>query len=424
MLAVGLTVVLISACLAWFSYTGPPTTDSTQILPAKSSVTVSSEVIDSVGTTGRYTSIAVDSNDKLHISYYDYTTRDLRYATNASGTWTTETVDSEGDVGAYTSIAVDSNDKIHISYHKATIDSWSGESQGDLKYATGASGSWVTETIEMGSGVTSGMHTSIAVDSNDKIHISYCNSVTLIGNTLRYATNASGAWAKSTIDTVSHGGQYSSIAVDSNDKIHISYYCEEMFHNDLKYATDASGSWVVSTIDHYFQCVLGYFTSLAIDSNDKIHISYYNNSLSGYDLKYATDSSGSWTTDTLDSAGDVGRYTSIAIDSNDRIHISYYDVTNTNLKYATDASGPWVTETVDDEVGTVGWETSIAVDSLDNLHISYADFSAGDLKYAMISDPPEPIPEFSGVVIPVVAMVIMVMAAGRVRNRRKDSRSE
>ena len=38
-----------------------------------------------------------------------------------------------------------------------------------------------------------------------------------------------------------------------------------------------------------------------------------------------------WSCETVDSAGDVGKYTSVSIDSNNKIHISYYDQTNGNL---------------------------------------------------------------------------------------------
>ena len=68
------------------------------------------------GGVGRYNSIATDSNKKVHISYYDETNRDLKYATNSSGSWVTTTIDSTGSVGGYTSIAIDSNNKAHISY--------------------------------------------------------------------------------------------------------------------------------------------------------------------------------------------------------------------------------------------------------------------------------------------------------------------
>lgn len=75
-----------------------------------------------------------------------------------------------------------------------------------------------------------------------------------------------------------------------------------------------------------------------------MHISYHycgeyiNFECTISDLKYATNSSGEWQTFTIDSDGNVGWYTSIALDSNDKVHISYYyDYYNKDLKYATNA---------------------------------------------------------------------------------------
>ena len=45
-----------------------------------------------------YTSIAIDSQDKVHISYNDHSNHDLKYITNATGSWVPETLDSDGDV--------------------------------------------------------------------------------------------------------------------------------------------------------------------------------------------------------------------------------------------------------------------------------------------------------------------------------------
>jgi hypothetical protein len=325
------------------------------------------EAVDSSGAVGLYTSIAKDSSDKLHISYYNISTGELKYATNASGSWVDEALDSSGDAGLYTSIARDSLANLHISYYD--------DRNGDLKYATNATGSWIAETVESLGG-TVGKYTSIVIDSSDKVHISYYFNT---NGDLKYATNASGSWVTETVDGFGSGwvGSYTSIAIDSSDKVHISYY--DGNNGDLKHATNASGSWVAETVDDGGGDDVGMDTSIAIDSSDNIHISYYD--WDNGDLKYATNSTGSWVAETVDSQNDVGENTSIAIDSLDKIHISYYKFSQLNLKYATNASGSWNIDTVDNR-GDVGLYTSIAMDSSDNAHISYYDWDNGDLKHA------------------------------------------
>ena len=212
------------------------------------STTWVTETVDSDGDVGEYTSIALDSSDNVHISYFDGSNADLKYATNKSGSWVTETVDSYGGVGTYTSIAIDSSDNVHISYHD-------GGSSADLKYATNKSGSWVTDTVDTGGQV--GFDSSIAIDSSGNVHISYLDYT---NKDSKYATNASGTWVTDTVDsigTVSYGQRvknyynpygilicsirfsfadwYNSIAIDSSDNVHISYL--DGSNTDLKYTT-------------------------------------------------------------------------------------------------------------------------------------------------------------------------------------------
>ena len=59
----------------------------------------------------------------------------------------------------------------------------------------------------------------------------------------------------------------------------------------------------------------------ALDSNDNVHISWYG--LSEYDLMYTTDSSGEWSTVSVDAADRRGGANSIEVDSVDNIHILY-----------------------------------------------------------------------------------------------------
>ncbi|MHA2265851.1 MAG: InlB B-repeat-containing protein, partial [Candidatus Thorarchaeota archaeon] len=250
------------------------------------------ETVDSSGQVGMYTSIAIDSSDKAHISYRNSYNGDLKYATNASGSWVAETLDSTGIVGDYTSIAIDSSDNVYISYYDVTNK--------DLKYATNASGSWTYETVDSTGSV--GTHTSMAIDSLDNVHISYYDASP--NGDLKYATNASGSWVYETLDSSGYVGTYTSIAIDSTDNVHISYY--DGTNGDLKYATNASGSWAYETLDS--SGYVGSFTSIAVDSTDNVHISYYD--YTNGDLRYDCTQVFNWSIQTVASTGDEGGYTS------------------------------------------------------------------------------------------------------------------
>jgi len=119
------------------------------------------ETVD--GGIGGHTSISLDSNGYPHISYFDETNYDLKYAYFDGSSWQIETVDSEGYVGIYTSLSLDSGDYPHISYRD--------ETNYDLKYAYFDGSSWQIETVDSEGNV--GMSTSLFLDSGDYPHISY-----------------------------------------------------------------------------------------------------------------------------------------------------------------------------------------------------------------------------------------------------------
>jgi hypothetical protein len=319
------------------------------------------EIVDSAGWI-TLNSLAIDSLDKVHIIYSgDY---ELKYATNFLGSWAIESVACIG--GGYeneklaTSLALDSNDKVYMGYYGC---------DGDGNYTTNASGSWVTESTGVGpEGI------SLALDSNDKVHFigfRYLYSGPFwTQESFEYATNASGLWVVENLDVL---GSYSSLAVDSNDKIHIIIISSA----NLLYITNASGSWVTESTG-----VVGpEGISLALDSNDNAHISYANRGFN-YSIGYATNASGAWVMEPIDSIT-TSYQSALALDSNDKVHIGYCDWNTGEIKYATNTSGSWVVEKVD----TVGYYSyvSLALDSLDRIHISYSDYYSynhSDLKYA------------------------------------------
>ncbi len=82
--------------------------------------------------------VAIDKiSNQPHIVYG----RDDLYHAYFDGTqWQYETVYNSPDTVSYVSLAIDSSNKIHIAYLNL--------SKGDLKYATNASGSWVMSVAD------------------------------------------------------------------------------------------------------------------------------------------------------------------------------------------------------------------------------------------------------------------------------------
>jgi hypothetical protein len=316
-------------------------------------VAFDTDLVDSRGNIGLYTSIGLDSNDRPHISYYDETEGDLRYVRWTGFGWLIDIVDTSGDVGLYTSIAVDSEDRPHISYYR--------KDSGDLKYAWHDGERFQIKTVDEVR--DTGLYSSIALDLNDKPFISYYEKSR---GALKFAKLNGTMWETEYVDDWGDVGLYTSLALNSTGVPHISYY--DKTHGDLKYIKGNETGWNESRVIDGKGDV-GLYSSLALSVDDVPYVSYYDK-IRG-DLKYATF--GDWysTIQRVDRLGIVGLYSSIALDSKGDPHISYYDKSNGVLKYASRRGFRWDRGSIQ-EVEGAGQYSSLAIDSNDRPHISLA----------------------------------------------------
>ncbi len=176
---------------------------------------------------GRWTSLALDSSDEPHIIYQDRSNNCLKYAYHNASGWHIETVASYGDYQGQNpraSLVIDSSDHPCISYYD-----YEGN---DLKYAHHDGSGWHYEIVDNSSeGV--GMWNSLALDSVGRPHVSYCKWNLELSRLegLKYAYRDDTGWQIENVDLIGAVGSYNSLALDSSDYPHISYYC-----GSLKYA--------------------------------------------------------------------------------------------------------------------------------------------------------------------------------------------
>jgi len=267
--------------------------------------------------SGTDCAIALDSDDHVYISFAgegpSQYSSGLTIADNVSGDWSMETVVAVEHeyIGGYSSVVVDDDGHLHVSYYQI----WAGDKgpwpTGDLYYTTNADGEWKTHLVAAGNlGTDVGKGNSLALDSAGNVHISYWNSN--LG--LMYATNAGVLWQRQCVHLY---GKYSSLKCDSADGLHLSFYFEE--GGDLKYAVKEGETWTKHLIDG--QDDVGQDTSLALDDDGFVHISYYD--VTNKALKYATNRSGEWKSWTIYQNDDLSGYTALSLDNSGLVHITF-----------------------------------------------------------------------------------------------------
>lgn len=284
--------------------------------------TIKENIYGNRSSSGR--ALARSSNGDLHC-VYSGTSGKVYYAKSSDNgeNWTETDIDEGTTSNTHMSIAIDSNDYIHII--------WSGSNGSyDRIYYKKYTTSWQS-VVELSSGLPlnkSFIGCSMAIDSNDYIHVVFNGFNSGKSPALFYKKYTTSWQSVVEIDYGKGGGTYTSIAIDSNDHIHViwngayrGYY--KIFY--YKYTT----SWSSYT-DLSVNNTTNTEPCIAIDSNDYLHVSwmvYSNNQYEIYYKKYTT----SWQTSeklTTSTSGYSQSHPSISIDSDDYIYIIWSGQTN------------------------------------------------------------------------------------------------
>jgi hypothetical protein len=296
-------------------------------------------------------SIAVDSLGHSYITYIN--SGRVMLATDSAGKWTNLTVDS---ANAYSnpSIAVDHNNSVHIAYlrNNSNPSSYSSE----IVQATYQNGILTNETVASLPGNDVALGTAIAADTADHLTIAFVEYGEASGShtgDVVIASNASGAWNQTTLDGSGTALGGLALAMDHNDYSHVLYVTSSNLTNqqsgELKYATNSGGTWSNQTVTGLIGSQYLNETHIVVASNNRPTICYVNVSrigpasspqLSYFETDVRTLTSGVWSSTVIP----LGLFPSMAIDSGNGLFLVYLgfsslDVSNSSvLMYATNSS--------------------------------------------------------------------------------------
>ena len=340
---------------------------------------------------GEWPCLAIDTNDNLHISYYD-TANAFRYKRKTGSSWEAYLKPGYNGITRCTNVAVATNGTAYFSfgYDDGTPDHdelWRAEYDG-VAWLPAEPGvpAFVQDFSEIN---------SITAGSQGYVHLTYHRNEAVGGGV--YYTDSYNSWTvEETIEShATEGTNYGrgpDVAIASDGNVYVSY---RKIANEVrcrtKYYTAVAASWVdvgagAPDMSAYSK---GDVTSIAVseDDNKKPHIAYTNTT--NKEVWYAFYDGAMWQNQRVHSNGG-NELVSIAVKNYNEPHIAFYDQSDNSIKYAHRTAGSdWVIETVDNSVGDyvpvgmVGKSPSIKLDSNGTPHIAYfSTENNGDLKYA------------------------------------------
>lgn len=273
--------------------------------------------------------MALDSDSRPHFAYTKGGGTGIFYSAPSVVGWREEVVAGGG--AFWPDLALDRTNGPHVVFAAGPANLRA------TAYAHKVGSTWAVEMITTTDG---GGDSRIRVDSQDRVHVVYSG----FGG-LKHAVRDANGWTIGLITT--EGSAPFGFDLDQNGNAHVAYYPADPL---IRYATNAAGGWALTTIP-----VSGTNPDIAVDVEGKVHVTFQ--SAIGH-LGYAALSPSGWIVESADANPYTGRWPSIDTDAQGRPHITYGDQygadspLNGKTRYATKrADGSWQREIV----GPIGW---------------------------------------------------------------------
>jgi hypothetical protein len=335
----------------------------------------------------------------------------------ATISWATEVIDPrDTNYRSENSFVLDSLGRPHTVYHSSSA----------LIYAVKDGGSWHYSTVESSIPVNSSTQNDLALDSSGTPYVAYRNYTHIwlaksdgtywyksdvydgqqIGRDVTIALNRSGypriahiegdssnvtlylsslvgnLWAADPIES-GYEAVAGPIAIDRNDRVHVSYW----MNGAMKHAYYDGTGWNITTIFYAPSSTMAP-GGLALDALGFPQVTFTQRIGPTARILYAGWNGTSWSLETVDCC--VVDHSSLALDLRNEPHISYWNhsMLEESLIYAYKNGTSWAKESVEPCWGY----TAIGVDAMMRVHIVYLEVDGHHVRYALrIPDNPLPV---------------------------------
>jgi hypothetical protein len=321
--------------------------------------------------------IDVDSNNHLHVVWKDATPGNweiyYKKSTNGGAIWTTKRLTYNSGSSYSPDIVVDSNNHLHVVWYDVTSGNW----EIYYKKSTNGGSAWTTKRLTYSLGNSS--FPVITVDSNDHIHVVWQDDTP--GNLEIYhkrSTDGGSTWITKRVSYSSGSSGYPTIAVSSSNHIHVVWYDWTPGNPEIyfKRSTDGGTTWTTKRLTYNSGSSL--HPNIVTDSSDHLHVVWRDNTPGNEEIyhKKSTDGGTTWTTKRLTYNSGWSFFPAIASDSISNIHVVWYDYTpglsDIYYKRSTDGGSTWTSKRLTYSSGNSD-NPIIAIDSNNHIHVVWQD---------------------------------------------------
>ena len=284
--------------------------------------------------------VAIDSTGRIYVAYTNAANAiKVRYTEDGAQTWSAEEAVDGGD---RPTIAIDSNDDLHLAYCDTD-----GEWKPYYRKRTKSTGTWGAQE-EPASSATDAGNPAIAVDGSDNVHLvwqgkGYGTQTTYQNIHYNKRTTSWGTVEAVTDINSSYSQTQPSLSVDSTGDCHCVWYGNGTGTYpgtvDVSYAK-RNGSWGSAELvtDEDYACA---GCCITLDADDHVHVAYQKSISSTYQL-FHREKTGSWQAeDELTSGGSAKLNPQIAVDLQGDIDIVYEDTASFTVIKRIRWTGSW-----------------------------------------------------------------------------------